>query len=496
MKEYHADAKIDLRTLESVEALQRFLLRERSGDANFESVEQEVGKLVRRIESDILEHELQGYDVDADAIIIDGVEMRRCLTAEPKRYLSASGPLTVTRNLFRPRGGGKAVCALDVRAGIVGCCTPLLARRVSFLMGHMTSSETASVFKEFGIDGPSSSTCDRVPKVVSDVWEQKRQAFEATLREQEEVPAEATVLGCSLDGVMVPDREAQQKAKVAREEVKKKGLNKKVSGPAGYREVGCGTVSLYAPPADPDSEYPEDRAPERLLTVRYGREPEYKKATLTEELDAEVESIVAARPDLKLVALADGAEENWRYFEGPVWENAEKIVDHCHGCSHLKAGMVAGHGDNVAARAEYERLRVILRDEYGGVDTVIKELDKLDRKLCREGKASRREQLKKERTYFRNQRERMDYARYQELGLPIGSGVVEATCKTLASQRLKRSGMNWGGGKQPILTIRSLQQSDRWERAWPLVAGAFREEVYQVRQHGSFRSIEPLSAAA
>jgi len=496
MKEYHTDAKIDLRTLESVGALQRFLSRQRSGHASFESVEQEVGKLVRRIECDILEQELQRYDVDADAIIIDGVEMRRCLTAEPKRYLSAAGPLTVTRNLFRPRGGGRAVCALDVRTGVVGFCTPRLARQVSFLMGHMTSSETASVFEEFGIDGPSSSTCDRVPKVVSDAWERKREVFEATLREQEEVPAEATVLGCSLDGVMVPDREAQQKAKIAREEAKKRGLNKQASGPAGYREVGCGTVSLYAPPTDPDSEDPEDRAPERLLTVRYGREPEHKKATLTEQLDAEVESIIAVRPDLKLVAIADGAEENWRYFEGPVWEQAEKIVDHCHGCNHLKLAMVAGYGDNVSGRAEYERLRVILRDEHGGVDRVIESLDKLDRKLRREGKTSRRKLLQKERTYFRNQRERMDYARYQELGLPIGSGVVEATCKTLASQRLKRSGMNWGGGKQPILTIRSLQQSDRWDRAWALVAGAFREEVFQVRQHGPFRSIEPLPVAA
>ena len=53
---------------------------------------------------------------------------------------------------------------------------------------------------------------------------------------------------------------------------------------------------------------------------------------------------------------------------------------------------------------------------------------------------------------------------------PIGSGVVEAACKTLVSQRLKRSGMRWRtAGGQAILTFRALCQSERFERAWPLL---------------------------
>jgi hypothetical protein len=37
--------------------------------------------------------------------------------------------------------------------------------------------------------------------------------------------------------------------------------------------------------------------------------------------------------------------------------------------------------------------------------------------------------------------------------------------------------MNWGDGKQPILTIRSLQQSNRWARGWALLAASFRRSV-------------------
>ncbi len=241
--------------------------------------------------------------------------------------------------------------------------------------------------------------------------------------------------------------------------------------------------------------YDEDG--ERLDTVRYGRAPEYKKKTLTEELDAELVSILAVRPDLEVVALADGAEENWRYFDRPLYEAATRIVDHGHACDHLKEAMRAYYGDkSVEGRAEYARLRIILRDQPGGVDEVISELGRLSRKLRGSRHKARRKRLQKELTYFHNQRSRMDYAGYQARGLPIGSGVVEAACKTLATQRLKRSGMSWRDGKQAILTIRSLQQSGRWPAAWELWSAHFRVPVVAVRKRGHLRELVPVKIAA
>jgi len=477
MKEYHSSSNPELANLQFMAALREFIRRQRRPEESFEEYERELSRVMRGIECEVKAAELARYDVLDDAVVVDGREYRRCLVKEPKTYLTSSGPVTVPRCLFRPAGGGKSICPMELRAGIIGACTPLLARQVTYLMGHLPSTETVAVFDEMGVDGPSASTCDRMPKLLSAVWEQHREQWEGELRVKEEVPGEATVLACSLDGVLVPDREAQQEAKAVREQAEKAGLGKKACGPAGYREVGCGTVTLYAPPEDPTSKDPDERTAQRLDTVRYARAPEYKKKTLTEQLDAEVAAIMAVRPDLELVALADGAEENWRYFDGPKWANATKIVDHGHAAQHLKTGLTVYYGDTVDGRAEYERLRIILRDKPGGVGEVISELDRLDRKLREQGHSRQRLLLAKERKYFRNQRERMNYAGYQARGLPIGSGVIEAACKTLAAQRLKRSGMNWGAGKQPILTIRSLQQSNRWERGWLLLAATFRCEV-------------------
>ena len=80
--------------------------------------------------------------------------------------------------------------------------------------------------------------------------------------------------------------------------------------------------------------------------------------------------------------------------------------------------------------------------------------------------------------YFRRNRHRMRYADTQARHLPIGSGVVEAACKTLVTQRLKRSGMRWRhAGGQAIVTLRALVQSSRFDQAWALLSDTYRQDV-------------------
>ena len=86
-------------------------------------------------------------------------------------------------------------------------------------------------------------------------------------------------------------------------------------GPAGFREVGCGTVSYY------------DGEGERLGTLRMGRMPEANKATLKQMLSAEVDAALSQRPDLEVVKLADGARDNWSYLDELAPQAASSLLD-------------------------------------------------------------------------------------------------------------------------------------------------------------------------
>lgn len=145
----------------------------------FEAFEVELAQVMRRFEHELKAADLARDDVDAETLMGNGQRWRQCLTTQPKTSLSASGPITVRRNLYRPAGGGKRICPLERNAGIIGGLhTPVVARQVASLRGHLTSEETSQVLGARGIEGPSSRTCDRLPKRLREAWEAHRVQWE------------------------------------------------------------------------------------------------------------------------------------------------------------------------------------------------------------------------------------------------------------------------------------------------------------------------------
>ena len=105
---------------------------------------------------------------------------------------------------------------------------------------------------------------------------------------------------------------------------------------------------------------------------------------------------------------------------------------------------------------------------FGNVEAVIKAIEALesvpgyDKELC-----------EREIGYFDKNKERMRYADFKKRGLFVGSGVMEAGCRTIVGQRLKQSGMHWTvNGANSIITLRCSLLSNRWEDFWESRAAA------------------------
>jgi hypothetical protein len=451
--------------------LEEFLARRREARQpveDLEAFERQLHALFAAAECEALGKEIARFDVNAPVVRIDGVPHRQVLRCA-ETYVSSSGPVRVERSLYSTRQSGeRAVCPLELRSGIVeGRWTPLAAKQATWVVSHLTPQEGEELFAMLGSMSPSKSSLDRLPKQLGRRWEKSRMAFEESLRQEEKIPRGAVTMAASLDGVMLPMKDGQRATK--RAEAAAEG--KRTRGPAGHAEAGCATLSFF------------NRDGERLSTIRLGRMPETKKATLKQMLSAEVHHALGQRPGLKLFTVADGARDNWGYLD-EEFPPATPVVDFYHAAERLKVAVEAAYGEtSPKGRAHFEKLRHVLLEERRGVEKVIRALVHLRDTHPRSRK------IETELWYFRRNRHRMRYAQLKANGYPIGSGVVEAACKTLVTQRMKRSGMRWKHeGGQAILTFRALSQSDRFDRGWNLLAGTYKSKVTMPRNVVAFPS--------
>jgi hypothetical protein len=349
----------------AMDQLQDFLRQRRATHKpveDLETFEQELHRLFVAAEREALGHELACFDLAVPALDIDGERYHRVLRCATT-YTSAVGPVRVERSLYRPgHGGGRAVCPLDLRAGIIeGAWTPWAAKQATWVVAHLTPQEGEELFALLGNMTPSKSTLDRLPKQLRVHWEAQRPHLEATLRHQEAIPDAAVAMAVSLDGVMAPMKDGQRHAK--RTQARAQG--KAPSGPAGYQEVGCATISYY------------DRHGERLCTRRMARMPEMNKATLKSQLTAEVMGALIQRPDLRVVKVADGAPDNWSYL-GETLPFGVEVLDFYHATEHLGAALGAAYGEGTPPYQErVETLRTVLREDPQGVDKVLGALSRL-----------------------------------------------------------------------------------------------------------------------
>jgi hypothetical protein len=164
------------------------------------------------------------------------------------------------------------------------------------------------------------------------------------------------------------------------------------------------------------------------------------------------------------IALSDGGAglEDWlRVHFGRV---EAVILDFYHVSEHLAELAKVWHGaETEAAKKQHQSWAHRLKHEGG--EAVLQEL----RELKLPNRPGLRACYRTTLVYFENQAHRMDYPSYRARGWQIGSGPIEAACKTVIGRRLKGTGMRWGPrGADAMSHLRALLVSEpgQWDAYW------------------------------
>lgn len=162
----------------------------------------------------------------------------------------------------------------------------------------------------------------------------------------------------------------------------------------------------------------------------------------------------------EVCVLGDGAPWIWNVSDEQFY-GAIQIVDLYHAREHYWNVAKACFGQDKDRQHQWAEDRRKELDD-GNVEQVIAAIKVLSRV-----RGHRKEICDREIGYFEKNKNRMRYADFRKRGLFVGSGVLEAGCRTVIGQRLKQSGMHWTvRGANSIIALRCSLLSNRWEDFW------------------------------
>jgi len=224
-----------------------------------------------------------------------------------------------------------------------------------------------------------------------------------------------------------------------------------------------------------------DRAGKRLTTIYLASPPELGQATMSGMLTALLTGLFekwdGPLPTLAYVADSGGKESS--YFEDVLkkmrhpltgeYLTWQRVVDFYHAAERIWAMAEALFGSGKSKHRKWaHRMLKTLKRKRRGAKRVLHSAASLaaHRKM---GK-SRATKFRKAYNYIRKRTKWMRYNEYKLRHIPLGSGITEAACKTVFTQRLKLSGMRWTkAGAETILNLRTILLSRTWEASYGLL---------------------------
>jgi hypothetical protein len=362
----------------------------------------------------------------------------KCYAARSTTVDTLFGPLCLRRNYYTD-GQGRGRAPLDEALGIVEGCTPALARlicRAGAVEHFEAAAESLHEYSGLTINGR------RIQRMVHRLGPQMAQWPRPNSPLGSPPPDQ--VFYVEGDGTGIPVRPEETEGRKGKQEDQS----------AKTREVKLGCV------------FTQTKEDEEGKPIR---DPDSTSYVATLEPAVEFGALLRAEAFRRGLALAkvivflgDGAAWVWELAR-VNFPMAVFILDFFHAAEHLELLAEALFGEKTdTAKTQWEQWAKVLKEQPDGLEIVLREARQT---LPRRGK--RREAALKQIAYFESNTHRMRYAEYQARGLFIGSGVIEAGCKTVIGQRLKQSGMFWGvTGAQNVLDIRSLLENRQFGPFW------------------------------
>jgi hypothetical protein len=431
------------------------------GSVDYAAFERLLAEKTAEVERGGHEAALAALAMNAPKVIINKVLHTRVLDGVETSFMTLAGPAHVSRPLYRPVGQRNApvVDLVALRTGAIdGVWLPATAREMAFEVQSRTSREAETGGKRLGRLPYSHASFERVAHLVGESYVEQHQAVEQALIEAFEVPKETNSISVSLDRVSVPMEEPRSRP-VGRP--RKKAPKRPIE--RVYRMAYCATVTLH------------DANGESLYTIRYGTMPAGDPQALCEGMAGDVVEMLAQRPKVKVVLLCDGAPEMWNLLDAEFATApfdkmkglvVARLIDFWHAIEKLAAAATVIAGE-AGAKPLVARWKVLLRNTSSAATTILGELVASGKENTRVGKDK---PVHEAITYFTNNADRMNYAAARRTGLPIGSGNVEATCKSLVGIRMKRAGSRWKNRTgEHVIHMRALALSDRWDGAMDIV---------------------------
>lgn len=263
-------------------------------------------------------------------------------------------------------------------------------------------------------------------------------------------------------------------------------LGTRCQGGSVFEVATTGTVTVF------------DRRGQRLGTVYLAYTPEFGQKTMSTALTRLLEEVLRRwdGPLPRLGYVTDAGDNETSYYDQVLRRMKHpvtgtklawiRVVDYYHASERVwtMAELLFGKGQRATSWARKMQKWLL---KPGGVNRVLhsaaalRDLYQLRGQKLRDfGKAYR---------YLRDRMPYMRYAEYKALGVPRGSGVTEAACKTVYTQRLKLSGMRWTRpGAQAILNLRVLQLSGVWQAAYTAVLERFDEPQVRGQANSNTRA--------